>query len=98
MLKEGSERVYLDEMAIKKPKELTAFCSSSACLGLYEMKPKPNAKRGDVMCPDCGWALFWQHPDGVGIDLKGRASHRFSRAVRFNRSIYNKKDMEELDS
>jgi hypothetical protein len=73
------------------PKALTAYCSSVACGGLYEMKPKPNAVRGDIMCRDCGWALFWQHPDAVGIELKGRAAHKFSK------SIYTRADMRDLE-
>ncbi len=64
-----------------REEKLTAFCSSNGCGGRYEMKPKANAPRGAIDCPDCGWALFWMHPEMVGVELGGKRAHRFGRSI-----------------
>lgn len=43
-------------------KEFKAYCNSVKCLGTRQSVryvEKENAKKGAMMCPDCGFALRW---------------------------------------
>lgn len=44
-----------------KPKMLKAFCDSDQCRrGAYPMKEMKGLSKQVSMCPDCGYAIFWQ--------------------------------------
>lgn len=59
---EGNYKYFVPEQTRALRQAYCANCATDVYRqsDSSSMKLKPNAKQGDIMCPDCRHALFWK--------------------------------------